>query len=255
MRFSVRCIQWFSILLVYRVLVCESIADSTILWKPWDRLVQNRSTYCKVNCAIPEAEVHPNRKLLPADNWWERRGLQGCAFDFVRGCSDTVTSAWAQWEDVRSKNPENKAKHCQMSFAAYAERCWKSRFHWHKFEIVLRTYAIFGVTSRLDTNNGSSRFFEGVFHAYPWFTMVYLVHEIRCSRPTAQAPCCGMLRTGQRIQLHTPECELGSRLAYEVDRSGIRFQNSQNSHWLYALEILMLMHVIHSAVWIRYNKY
>lgn len=61
MRFSVRCIQWFSILLVYRVLVCESIADSTILWKPWDRLVQNRSTYCKVNCAIPEAEVHPNR--------------------------------------------------------------------------------------------------------------------------------------------------------------------------------------------------
>ena len=74
---------------------------------------------------------------------------------------------------VRSKNPENKAKHCQMSFAAYAERCWESWFHWHRFEIVLRTYAIFGVTNRLDTNNGSSRFFDGFsmhIHGLPWFT-------------------------------------------------------------------------------------
>ena len=204
---------WF--ILVYRVLVCESIADSTILWKPWDRLVQ------KASCAIPEAKVHPNRNCcLPTI------GENAEVFKVVLWfCPWLQRHRHQCMSSVRSKNPENKAKHCQMSFAAYAERCWESWFHWHKFEIVLRTYAIFGVTNRLDTNNGSSRFFDGFsmhIHGLP------LVHPSSwnpmLSSNSTSTECCGQVSGSNSTGLNASlardltkwiEVESGSKIAID----------------------------------------
>lgn len=224
---------WF----VNQLLIQQSFENHEIYWCKMDQhSAKSIAQSQKQRCIQTES-------LLPADNWWERRGLQGCAFDFVRGCSDTVTSAWAQWEVRTLKTKPSTAKWALQPTLRDVESLGftdtDSKLYWGRTQ-----------SSGWQTGWIPTMALQDSLTGFPCISMVY--HGLPSSwnpmlssnSTSTDGHSRGMLWTGQRIQLHTLECELGSRLAYEVDRSGIRFQNSQNSHWLYALEILMLVHVI-----------